>query len=288
MPDESGSFWGGETVAQGNAEVGFTVEAVGTFEDLMWWLLLALDGDIPAVSDAGTPPAYTREAVPVGNADNLKTATFEYGFGTLVYRSTMVGVRRLTLSVNRADANTWRMTADCFARDITKISNFTAAIPERAREAIPAAGTHLFLDPAGTLGTTEVLNKWRSFSVTVENNPDFKRFGEGDVFVSPDFGRGDQTVTGEVVLEQVDDTEYEFQRLATGRGLRLERESDKAPIHTTVRKRARIDLPNLYWNAPAEQILGQNVAQSFGFVAKPYIGAAPISIETVNALASMP
>lgn len=287
IPDESGTFWGGDAVAQGDAEVAFTVEAVATFEDLAWWLKLALDGTITPSADAGTPIAYTYLADPNGEADDLATATFEYGWGGLVYRSTMVGCRQLTIAIDRANAPYWRITANLFARNIEKIVGFTAAIPQRTRETILARGTRFFIDNAGgTLGTTEVLNKYRSVSVTIDNNPDFKRFGEGDEFVAPDFGRGEQVITGEVVLEHTDDVEYEKQRLLARRQLRIEKSG--SIIHDAVPKRARINLPAVYWNAPAENVVGNNINMSLGFVAKPNGSGAPITVETVSALATLP
>jgi hypothetical protein len=285
VPDESGTFFGGEAVAQGDAEVGFTVDAVLTYEDAMWWAQLALDGAITPVADAGDPVAYTRVATPEGEVDNLKTATFEYGWANMVFRTTMVGVRRMTLAVNRADVNYWRLTADLFGRDITKISDFTASIPQRSRETVAAKQTHLFIDDVGDVGETEVLGKWRSFSVTVDNAPDFKRFGEGDEFVGADFGRGDQVVTGELAMEAIDDTEYEAQRTLTPRALRIEKSGSE--INAGADKLHRIDLPRIYWNAPTENVVGANLVHAFGFVAKPNAGAPPITLHNVNALATL-
>lgn len=286
VPDESGTFFGGGAVAQGDAEVGFSVDAVLTYEDAMWWAQLALDGTLTTTPDAGTPIAYTRDAIPDGSVDDLKTATFEYGWSGMVFRTTMVGVRRMTLACNRSDANYWRLTADLFGRGITKISDFTAAIPQRTRETVAAKQTRLFLDAGtGTLGTTEVLGKWRSFSVTFDLAPDFKRFGEADEYVSPDFGRGDFVVTGEVTMEAVDDTEYEAQRTLVARGLRIEKTG--SIIHDAIAKRHRIDLPNIYWNAPTENIVGQNIVYAMGFVALPKAGASPVTLNNINALATL-
>lgn len=287
IPDESGTFWGGDAVVAGDAEVGFSVDAVATYEDLPWWLLLALDGTQTPAADAGTPIAYTYTAAPNGETDDLKTATFEAGVPGLVYRSPMVGCRRLTIGVNRADARFWRITADLFAQRVDKIADFTAAIPQRTRETILAAATQLFIDNAGgSLGTTEILNKWRSFSLTIDNNPDFKRFGNSDAFVAADFGRGQQVVTGELVLEHTDDAEYEKQRLLAARRIRVRKAG--SVIHDAVTRRATIDVGNAYLNAPAENTVGNNIVQSFGFVAKPLAGAAPVSIEVVSALATLP
>lgn len=289
IPDESGTFWDGDAVSQGDAAVGFSVDTIVTYEDLVWWLLLALDGTITPAGDGGSPIAYTYPAVPDGGADDLRTATFEYGWGALVYRATRVVVNRMTVSCDRASSNVWRMTADLMARDVAKISNFTAAIPERTREAVKARGTKLFIDePGGTIGTTQVLNKWRSWSWTLQNNVEEKYFGEGNEFPAVDFARGKQLVTGEVVMEHTDDVEYEKQRLLTARKLRFQQEGSQIHGGTVVNKRLRLDLGNAYWNAPAENAAGENLVQSFGFVGKPLAGAAPMSVETVNALATLP
>ncbi len=289
VPDESGDFWGGDVIVSGEAEVGFTIEAVCTHEDLPWWLELGLKGGVVAVAGTGTPLPYTRTYTPSGTVDDLKTATWEYGWGTTVYRSTMVGVRNMTIMSNRGDAVYWKITADLFARDLAAIGAFTAAIPSRTREAILARGAKLYIDePAGTVGTTQVIGKYRSFSVTIDNGIDFKRFGESDIFVAPDFGRGQQVVTGEIVLEQVDDVEYAKQRLATARRIRLESLGSIINGVGATPKRARIDLGNAYWNAPTEGTAGENITQSFGYVAKPSAGVAPITIESVTGLLTLP
>lgn len=286
--DESGTFWDGATVVQGDADIGFTLDAIATYEDLPWWLQIGLDGSLAGVSDADTPPAYTYTADPSGSADDLDVATFEYGWGSLVYESGNVVINSMTIACDRASTNTWKITADMIARDWV-VSTFTGAIGERTREAIRARATKLYIDePGGTIGTTEILDTWRSWSVTIQNNIEPKRFGEDDEFIAIDFARGKQMVTGEVVLEHSTDGEFAKQRLMTSRKVRFQQSGTL--IHDTpdVYKRCRIDLPNLYWNAPAENIIGENIVNSFGFVAKPTgAGAAPIVIETVNDLATL-
>jgi hypothetical protein len=164
------------------------------------------------------------------------------------------------------------------------IAGFTAGIPSRSREAILTKGTKLFIDDfGGTLGQTQVLRRFRSASITIQRNPDFKRFGESDEYVDGDFGLGQMVVTGELVLEATDDAEYLAQRLTEARGIRFEQVGPQ--IVAGVNKRARIDLGRAFYNAPSEDEAGENLVDSFGIVAKPNAGAAPISINLVQAAA---
>jgi hypothetical protein len=106
--------------------------------------------------------------------------------------------------------------------------------------------------------------------------------------VDPDFGRGQQVVTLEVVLEATDDSEPAKQRLTTARKVRLEQSGSVINGAGATPKRLRIDTGNLYWNAPSEGNAGENITDSFGAVAKPLAGAPPVVIETVNALITLP
>jgi hypothetical protein len=288
LPDDDGTFWGGDAVSAGDAEATISVSANITYEDLPWWMMLALDGAITPVAGTGSPLPYTWTATPEAETDNLKTATLEYGWTGRIMKAAGVHVRTMTISSARDDSPVMQMTAELGCSEITT-GTFTAAIPQRTRENVLARGADLYIDePGGTLGTTAVLNKYRSFSFTINNNPDYKRFGESGLWPAADFGRGQQVVTVEVVLEASDDVETAKQRLTTARKIRLQQEGSIINGAGNTPKRARFDFGNVYWNAPSEDMAGENIVDSFGGVAKPLAGVAPVIVETVNALATLP
>jgi hypothetical protein len=146
---------------------------------------------------------------------------------------------------------------------------FTAAIADRGvsvREAIDAPGTALYIDNAGgTIGTTPVLGKFISFSVTQTNNINPKRYMEDVGSYNKKVGRGMRQVTGQVRMEFDDHAEYDKWTSNVPRLIRIQKTGSQINASPLTNKYARIDLPAAYWDVVTEDVRDNNITATFGF-----------------------
>src|SRR4030095_12742447 len=95
-----------------------------------------------------------------------------------IYKIDRVMVNSATFAFDAVNNPAWVMTLDMMGRLLTARSSYDAAA-DRPRNIIRAAGTKLFIDePAGTIGTTQVVGKLRSGSITIANQIETKQFSE--------------------------------------------------------------------------------------------------------------
>lgn len=283
--ENAGSRYGHlRTFAQGPVSVAGTVAGPVAFEDFGWWLGLGVDGAVAPTNDAGTPvAAATGLWLPAEAVDGLDSATMEHGAPDNVYRSRMVMLPSFTVRGDVDGDAAWMLDGALIARDKEPLAaGFTAAIPDRERTYVRAAGTRLFIDddPAN-IGTTQVLERFINFSVTYDNALAPKRFMEDVDAISTRVGGGQVAVTGQVRLEFDDDSEYANYRNGAPRAIRIEREGPI--IHAAVTMRARIDIPRAYWGTPSDDPRENNMTLTFPFIAymeDTEVGA-PISFEVV-------
>jgi hypothetical protein len=289
--DTSGTYFARRRPAYGIEEIGFTALDLATFEDLPWWAQLFMKGGVTGVTDAGTPPAYTYTFAPTANADNLKSITLEFNDDGNPYESGQVMVTQATLRFNVGNNNepAWMLDLTLMGRDWVT-TTFTAALSDRDTEVILGRGTKLFIDNAGgTMGATQVLGKLISGSFTFNPNIHFKNFSEDENnYAANKVGRGEYTVDAQFQFEFDDDDEFANYRSATpvARLIRLEREG--TTIHTTVKKRMRLDFPEMYWSSWSRGDRNGNLIATFGGQAFYDTGEANIvELEIVNALAAL-
>lgn len=279
--ESTGTFDAWRTFLQGPLTVTGTVEGPASFEDLAWWLEHGVKGGVSASGDAGSPVAYTRSYQPSASTDDLASSTIEHGAPDNPYKSTMVMLPSWSLRGDIDGEAAWMLSGSLIGKTFTKENAFTSGINDRTREFIKAAGTKLYIDePGGTIGTTQVTAKFISFSLDWNNAVNTKRFMEDEEGISSVIGRGARQITGQVRLEFDTDAEKAKFRAGTKRLIRIEREG--STIHSTVKNRVRIDIPDAYWLTPSEDTRENNMTLTFGF--RAYTGTAgyPAKVDVVN------
>lgn len=87
------------------------------FENLPQHVRLWIVGGDNAVSDTETTPGYVRTQSPSGTADNIESATLQYGVDGLGFRSTGVRHNEGTITIDPDDADgVWKFSSNLFVR----------------------------------------------------------------------------------------------------------------------------------------------------------------------------
>ena len=291
IPVQSRSFHAHKDFALGRYHNTFTYEEIMTYEDLPWWLCMILKGGAAArtgTTTGSTPPGYTYTTTPSSTVDDLDAFTTKFWEPSNIYKIDRMMATSATFAFDAVNNPAWVMTVDLVGRLLTAGQSYDA-VADRARNTIRAAGTKLYIDePAGTIGTTLVSGKLRSGSITIDNQLEMKQFSEDALTDACDVGRGEQLVTGEVVLEFKDDTEFAKMRAGTSRKLRFEVTGPNIGATPTTNYLLQIDIPVAYWMAPTMDYAGQNKIQTFGFMGYTSATAPqPITVKVVNTLATI-
>lgn len=290
FPDQTGLYDARQRPLYGRESIGFTLTDGATYEDLPWHLQMAMKGGVAGVSDAGTPPAYTYAFVPSPSTDDLKSATYEHGEPGNRYQSNQVMTNSFTI---RGDSDSddepgWMFEAEQLGLNWTPTA-YTPALTLIDSDPIVMRGTKIFIDDAGAaFGTTQLLGHLISFSFSGNVNRHFKAFAEDEAGFSPGkTGRGQRTFDAQVVLEFDNDTEFAKYRNTTPQQRKIRIQREGATIHTTVKQRARIDIPG-YWQSIAFGDREGNMTVTLGLAG--YLDSAAgfaAKIEIVNDLATL-
>lgn len=143
---------------------------------------------------------------------------------------------------------------------------FLAGIAIPDYEAISSYGTKVFLDPLGTaLGTTQIRERIISANITASINRTGKRFLENKDEMAARTGRGSLLITGQIRFEFDRRDEWRAWEELDGFGVRIEQTGDE--IEPGFAKRARIDIPNAYWDEPSPDTRESNITNTLSFVA---------------------
>lgn len=136
-------------------EAGGQIQCPVSYEDIPWWLQLVARGGVAGVQ-IGATTAYTYTHTPT-QADDLKSATFEYGDDFQGWQAPFGMVNKLSIKGTQKDALT--MTAEIIAKD--KIPQaITAALTDRQVETVLGRTSTLYIDePGGVIGTTAVAGR---------------------------------------------------------------------------------------------------------------------------------
>lgn len=285
--DTSGSYSARRRLAYQRQRVSFSFTDLLTFEDLPWWMQFGIKGGVAGVTDAGTPPAYTYTFQPTLASDDLKSMTLEWNHVGNPYESTQVMLNSWTIRIDPDNEGGWILDGEMLARDIAT-TTYTGSISDRTTEVIKAPTTKLFIDSA-TIGTTQVLAKLISTSVSGNNNVHFKAFAEDETaFAANKVGRGQRTFDAQITMEFDNDTEFANFRAAAGTQRFVRLETEGSVIHTSVKKRARIDM-NGYWSSLGWSNREGNIIATFGLAG--FYNATSgydLKLEVVNALSTLP
>jgi hypothetical protein len=292
----TGTYEGRRRPSYGREKISFTGADEATYEDLPWWAELALKGGVTGVSDAGTPsPAYLYTFAPSLSTDDLKSVTLEFNEDSNPYESNQVMVNQMTLRMDSDNDQepSWMLDLDLMGRGWTS-TTYTGSIPDRATEPILARGTKLFIDDAGgTIGTTQVLGKFISASVVINNQIHFKAFAEDVTGVAANkVGRQDRLVDAQFTFEFDDDVEFAKYRSTTATERLIRIHQDGSQIHSgspapTQNKSMEIDLYG-YWSSWSRGDREGNLTATFGLMGfYDTTAAKTMSLVVNNALATL-
>lgn len=290
-PETTRSFAGDRDTAITNVGATIALEAQLAYEEIPWWLALALNGatsSLTGVTDGGTPPAYTYAIDPIDTADNLATATMKLGDGAVAYalRRWAINAATFRCNPNQGGEASWRIALDGPAIFIgpDTFDNPTAI----SRTKVRSNGSKVYLDTGSdTIGTTQLTGLVRNLSFTIANNIEEKRFVEDGQDAASDFGRGNQRITGDFTVEHLSDEFFALMRANTPVKLRFEQTGAEIHGSTPMNYTFQVDFPIAKLNAPSFSYAGNNKVATFPFIAEKPIGAAAIQTETVNAIATV-
>jgi hypothetical protein len=137
-------------------EAGGKCEFPWSFEDGPWWMQLGAKGGVAGVQ-IGATTAYRYTHTPTTNADDRKTATFEWGDDFQAWQCPFGKVNKLNIKGTPASA--LMASVDFFAKDRIPQA-FTAALGDRQIETVLGRTSTLYIDePGGAIGTTAVAGR---------------------------------------------------------------------------------------------------------------------------------
>ena len=159
------------------------------------------------------------------------------------------------------------------AADTFEISGkFTGSLTDRTLDYIQNEGTQMFLadNLAGlSTATNEVKDKLISFSLTQNNTLKLKKFSDNLGSYSKKRGRGERFISGSVVMEFDDWTEYKKFEAASPVTRALQFQQLNGPtinVSPATTHTAKIILPKVYWNTiNKNQDRNGNVTAAFEF-----------------------
>lgn len=171
------------------------------------------------------------------------------------------------------------------------LGTFTPGIADRTREMIAGPGTKLFLDPVGgTIGTTQILGRFISFSVTYQSGlTDYKRFMENvtGYTAKPDLGA--RRVMGQLHLELDRLDEWNLYAAGIPRKMRIRQTGSVIDSGASTTKMATIDIFNLVFSDFTEDTRNSNITVTVPFTG--FVDTAqgvPFELAVKNELATLP
>lgn len=289
VPEQLRSFQGDRDTQILAESVTFVIESRLAFEEVPWWLSLVLKGGAATrigTTTGSTPPGYTYTITPTDTTDDLDTFSFKHGDGATAYsyKRGVINTMTIRCNPNAGGEASWRITLEGMALFIGT-TTFDAPA-DITRTMVPSLGSKLYLDTASAIGTTQITNLVRNFSITVNNNIEEKRFIDSGVAAHTDFGRGLQRVTGDFTMEHTADTYFALHRANTNTKLRFESTGANIGATPTTDYRIRIDIPQAKLDSPSESYVGNNKVFTYPFLGEKPTGAS--SITTATVIASTP
>lgn len=136
--------------------------------------------------------------------------------------------------------------------DVIELSGlFQSGVADRTVEYIATEGTQLFIDDAsGSIGTSEIVDKLISWSVTIQHNFGRKRFQNNVGGYSRKRRRGDRMVTAQLVMEF--DDWYEYKKwdttLPSDRAIRIQKVGSTIDSGAGTAKLAQLNIPRAQWD----------------------------------------
>lgn len=280
------SYYATDNQTMGIPVTRINLETVVSYDELPWYLALILEG--ATLTGVSVNEGYSYEFDPPGTADDLKSFSMVAGDGTNNYEFKRCMVNRATFRFNPqsgGDAH-WHLTLEIWAIFNAASATFDS-VADIAREKILSRGTKFYSDAAGgTIGSTQATGLVRSGSITIDNQLEEKLFVES-VAAHTDVARGEQIITGEIVVEFANDTYFGYFRAGTRRMFRiLQTGTDLGTDLVT----ARFDAPYAHIVSFRPGYMGQNKTATIGFVAETDRAnsvVTPFECYVINELASV-
>lgn len=292
----TGTYEGRRRPSYAREKVSFTMSDECTYEDLAWWAQTFLKGGVTGAGDAGTPIAYKYAFSPSLSTDDLKSFTLEHGEAGNPYKTTQCMTNQATLRMDSDNDNepSWMLDLEVMGRDWATTS-YTGSITDRTTEPILARGTKLFIDDAGgTIGTTQVLGKFISCSVVVNNQIHFKAFSEDVTYVAANkVGRQDRLVDAQFTFEFDSDTEFAKYRSQAAAERQIRIHQDGSQVHSgsppaTQNKYLNIDLYG-YWSSWSRGDRSGNLTATMGLMGfYDATATKTLQLDVNSALATLP
>jgi hypothetical protein len=272
----------------GYRTVRINFDLILTYEEAVWWLNCVLDGgNLTGTTTGSTPPGYTYSLAQNVTTDDLSTFTLKAGDPGNPLKFSRCAVNQATFRWNPQPGGetVWHMTAEVWAIFIGPTSFDSPT--DITRERVLARGTKVYIDTT-TLGTTQLLLASRSGEFTINNNLEEKFFSENIVDPHTDFARGPQIVTGSLVMEYLNDTEFALMRAGTVRKIRIVQTGRNIGSTPTTDYKFQADFPNAKWLAPSFGYAGQNKIITMPFVGQWAPAATqPLLVSIVNTSATI-
>jgi hypothetical protein len=287
--DTSGTFAARRRQTYGRQRVSFSATDMATYEDLAWWMQMAIKGGVTGTGSASV--GYTYAFTPSLATDDLKSMTLEFGEPGNPYEVDQVMVNSFTLRGD-PDSDTeaaWMFEAEMMGRTLST-TTYTTSITDRTTEPIVARGTKLYVDTtAAGIGGTQVTGKLINWSITGNNAIHFKAFAEDESAMAANkVGRGERTYDGEMTVEFDDDTgNLSFATLRAGTPIYIRLEREGSTIATTYKKRLRVDAA-AYISSISFGDREGNMTATIGFNCfYDSTLAADLKVEIINALSTL-
>jgi len=206
-------------------------EVEATFEQAPYIFAMSIENITSGVVDAGTgATGYIYQYdVPTGStANTIQTYTFEGGDNQRVDEVEYCHVTDWTLS--GAPGEAIKLSANVRGRQATD-AEFTGALSVPTVEHALFQKGKLYIDATGgTIGTTQVANVWKGFTVNYPSAIKANYTGDGNLYFTATVftGHNEAPITGEIVLDHgtVAEAEIGFARAGTTRLVRFLIEGD--------------------------------------------------------------
>lgn len=265
-------------------EAGGTIECDLSFEDAPWWLQLIAKGGVAGVQEGATT-AYRYTHTPTADADDVKTATFEWGDDFQAWRAAFGFLNKLT--IKGAPGEVLRMTAEVFTKD-REPQAFTAALGVRQVERVLGRRATLYIDePGGAIATTAVAGRLLGFEHTLELGAErLYTMDDADAGQFSDIMRGARVAATKLLFRWNSRAEYDKWAANTERLVSVKFVGSDAGV--AFPRRFQVFAPGYWEDAPLglqgetptiEMTLNQRNSAALGYATK---------YETVNALAALP
>lgn len=194
--EDRGTFVSNYRSVLGVVTSAIPLEGGVSFEDLPWWLQMALKGGVTGVLSATS--VYTYTFVPSTTTDDLKSATFEWGDDTQAFESnfTMVDTMEITGALN----SFWTFSVGLIGTDM-KTTTFTGALGDRTVEDVNTYLTKLAIGAAGAVPSSYMTGRFIGFKLSINNHLARKYFADGAAPTIGGMGRGKREFTLEITFE---------------------------------------------------------------------------------------